>query len=75
MTELLSLPGHEFWPDDVTLLDAGRIHCARLLESAQVTDSYLLALAVAHPGQLATFDQKIVTDSVFRGAQALHLIV
>ena len=75
MTELLALPGHEFWPDDVTLLDGGHVRCARLLESAQVTDSYLLALAVAHHGQLATFDQKIVTDAVVNGLQALHVIV
>ena len=75
MTELLALPGHEFWADDVTLLDGGRIRVTRLLESAQVTDSYLLALAVAHHGQLATFDQKIVADAVMNGAQALHVIV
>lgn len=74
MTELLALPGHEFWPDDVTLLDVGRIGSTRLLESTQVTDSYLLALAVAHHGQLATFDHKIVTDAVINGAHGLHVI-
>lgn len=75
VTELLALPGHEFWADDITLLDGGRVLAARLLESAQVTDSYLLALAVAHHGQLATFDQKIVADAVINGAQALHVII
>lgn len=75
LTEFLSLPGHEFWPDDLTLLDGARVHSARLLESAQVTDCYLLALAVAHGGQLATLDQKIVADAVVNGPQALHVIV
>ena len=75
LTEFLAHPGHEFWPDDITLLDGERIHSARLLESAQVTDSYLLALAVAHRGQLATFDQKLVTDAVVTGPQALHVIL
>lgn len=75
MTEFLALPGHEFWPDDITLLDRGRIRGDRLLESSQVTDSYLLALAVAHHGQLATFDQKIVADAVVNGRPALHVIV
>jgi hypothetical protein len=75
MTTFLALPGHEFWPDDVTLLDGKRVRATRLLESALVTDSYLLALAAAHRGQLATFDQKIVTDAVVNGQQALHLIV
>lgn len=71
---LLTLPGHEFWPDDVTLLDRQRVYSARLLDSAQVSDSYLLTLAVAHAGQLATFDRNLVPDAVVRGRQSLHLI-
>ena len=74
MTGLLALPGHEFWPNDVTLLDGQRIHGARLLDSAQVTDSYLLALAVAHGGQLATFGPNLIPDAVVDGPQSLHLI-
>jgi predicted nucleic acid-binding protein len=72
--QLLSLPGHEFWPDDLTLFDSRRIHRARLLDSAQVTDSYLLALAATHGGQLTTFDRHLVTDAVVKGPQSLHLI-
>ncbi|HUZ95502.1 MAG TPA: TA system VapC family ribonuclease toxin [Edaphobacter sp.] len=71
---LCTLPGHEFWSDDITLLDVKRVDGSRLLDSAQVTDSYLLALASAHGSQLATFDQRLVTDAVVNGAQALHLI-
>lgn len=74
MAGMLALPGHEFWPDNVTLLDSQRIHGARLLDSAQVTDSYLLALAVAHGGQLATFDRNLIPDAVVNGMQSLHLI-
>jgi len=68
------LPGHEFWPDDLTLFDSRRIHRARLLDSAQVTDSYLLVLAATHGGQLTTFDRHLVTDAVVKGPQSLHLI-
>jgi len=71
---LRNLPGHEFWPDDISVLDSRRIEAARLLDSAQVTDSYLLALASAHGGRLATFDRRLVTDAVINGAQALHRI-
>lgn len=74
MARFLGHPGHEFWSDDVTLFDRRRVHAARLLDSAQVTDSYLLALAVAHGGKLATFDRQLVTDAVVNGAQALHVI-
>jgi hypothetical protein len=40
-----------------------------------VTDTYLLALAVAHGGQFATFDRRLVAEAVINGPQALHLIV
>ena len=75
MTTLRGLPGHVFWPDDISLLDTERIDAARLLSSGQVTDSYLLALACAHDGQLASFDRRLVTDAVRGGKRGLHLIV
>jgi len=71
---LRSLGGHEFWPDDITIFDQQRINTTRLLDSSQVTDTYLLALAVAHGGQLATFDRHLVIDAVIDGSKALHLI-
>jgi uncharacterized protein len=74
LSGLLALHGHEFWADDVSLLDGQLAHCSRLLQSAQVTDSYILALAVAHRGQLATFDQSLIPDAVVDGKRALHMI-
>jgi hypothetical protein len=71
---LCSLGGHEFWPDDVSLLDSQRVDSSRLLDSGQVTDTYLLALAIAHGGQLATFDRHLVTDAAMDGSKSLHLI-
>ena len=74
LVTLRDLPGHVFWPDDISLLDADRIDATRLLSSTQVTDSYLLALACAHSGQLASFDRRLVKDAVRGGARRLHLI-
>ena len=74
MTRLCALAGHVFWPDDISLLDAKRIDAARLLTSGQVTDSYLLALARAHGGRLASFDRRLVVDAVRSGAKTLFLI-
>ena len=71
---LRKLPGHAFWPDDVSLLDREYVDEARLLDSAHVTDSYLLALARAHHGQLASFDHRLMTDAVVGGRETLHLI-
>jgi toxin-antitoxin system PIN domain toxin len=74
MTVLLALPGHEFWPDDISVLDPRHIHIDRLFETTQITDSYLLALASAHGGQLATFDRRLVMDAVVDEAQSVHLL-
>jgi toxin-antitoxin system PIN domain toxin len=71
---LRALPGHCFWPDDISLMDTGRVDASRLLHHGQVTDSYLLALAGAHQGQLASFDRRLVTVAVTGGQGLLHLI-
>jgi uncharacterized protein len=74
MMGLRSVSGHEFWPDDLTLFDTKRIHATRLLDSAQVTDTYLLALASLHGGKLATFDRRLVTTAVVNGRDAIYQI-
>jgi uncharacterized protein len=71
---LRGLSGHSFWPDNVSLFDNQRIDSTRLLDSNQITDTYLLALARTHGGKFATFDRHLVTDAVVDGAQTLHLI-
>ena len=68
------LPGHVFWPDSLSLMDADRVDSGRLLAQGPVTASYLLALAMAHQGRLATFDRRLVVDAVRGGRQALPLI-
>jgi hypothetical protein len=65
-------PGHEFWADDVSLLDAQRVDASPILATNQVTDTYLLALA--YRGTLATFDRRLVVDAVPDGARHLELI-
>jgi toxin-antitoxin system PIN domain toxin len=65
---------HEFWPDDVSVLDDATIDPSRVHGPKQLTDVYLLALAVAHSGKLLTFDRAIPLDAV-SGAQKKHLVV
>ncbi|NWG74866.1 MAG: PIN domain-containing protein [Rubrivivax sp.] len=65
-------PHHRFWPDSLSLLDDGRVHWDRLLGHRQVTDAYLLALAVEQRGRLVTLDRRIDTALV-PGADARHL--
>lgn len=74
LAELCGHPGHVFWPADLSLLDSPLIDRDRLLSSGQVTDTYLLALAVQHGGRLATFDKRLVTNAVYGGGTARHVI-
>jgi len=63
---------HEFWADDISLRDERVADFSRVHGHNQITDLYLLALAVKHGGTLATFDQGISLDAV-RGAKSKHL--
>ena len=64
---------HQFWPDDISLLDRKIIDAARIHGPRQLTDLYLLALAVRHNGQFITFDTAIALDAV-RTAEKKHLL-
>lgn len=64
---------HVFWPDDLSLIDAAVFDRGRLLGPKQITDRYLLALAVHHGGRLVTFDRAITLTAVV-GAKASHIL-
>jgi toxin-antitoxin system PIN domain toxin len=71
---LQKAPGHEFWPDDLSMIGSDHIDPSRLLDSSQITDTYLLGLAAAHKGRLATLDRRLIADAVPKGKQALCVI-
>lgn len=73
LAEAAATPWHEFWPDDLSLLDQKILDWRRVLASRQLTDTYLLALAVGHDGCFVTFDRSIPLDAV-PGAQPRHLV-
>lgn len=54
-----SHPKHQFWPDDVSLASGLGNLKDRLLGHQQVTDAYLVELAIHHRGKLATMDRGI----------------
>ena len=64
---------HEFWPDEISLLDDTLVDFSRLHGHRQVTDAYLLALAVRRGGALASFDTGMPLTAV-RGASKKHLL-
>jgi len=67
-------PHHAFWPDTLSLLDRQHVNWRHVLGPRQVTDVYLLALAVTHGGRFVTLDRAISLDAV-PGATPAHLVV
>ena len=74
LAEAVRHPAHAFWPDTISLLEPNRLIWERMLSSRQVTDAYLLALAVEHGGRLVTLDRSVPLAAVY-GAASQHLIV
>jgi hypothetical protein len=66
--------GHVFWEDSVSIRDGSRFRVERVQGYRQLTDVYLLGLAVERDGSLATFDSGVSIASV-KGAKAKHLVV
>ena len=74
LREATSTDHHRFWSDNVSLLDARTADWGRIIGPRQVTDVYLLALAVAHQGRFVTFDARVAPDMVPGGDKRYCLI-
>jgi toxin-antitoxin system PIN domain toxin len=60
-------PTHEFWPDDLSVSAACGVTVSRLSGFRQVTDAYLLGLAIHKDTRLLTLDHRMValtTDEI-----------
>ncbi len=73
LDDFLESGDHTFWPDSVSLCDENLIRPDHLLGHRQLTDVYLLALAVTNGGWLVTFDRNFPLAAV-EGAEADHLV-
>jgi toxin-antitoxin system PIN domain toxin len=73
LREATRSPYHEFWPDEVSLLDPKVADSSRIHGPRQLTDLYLLALAVHRGGSFVTFDASMTLGAI-RGAEKRHLV-
>ena len=55
----LEHPAHRFWTEDIDVPEALAICLPRLIGHQQVTDAYLLGLAIHKKGRLATLDASL----------------
>ena len=67
---------HAFWPDELPFAEAIAFAGARLVGHQQVTDAYLLGLALRRGGMLATLDERIAALTEPRTAErkALEIV-
>ena len=63
---------HHFWGDDLSIVDCSRFNHGHVLGPKQITDVYLLGLAVRNQGRLLTLDGGISAKAV-AGASKAHL--
>lgn len=64
LAEACRHPSHKFWGGALSLLDPRHLNWHCLLGPRQITDAYLLAVAVANDGCLVSFDRRIHHDLV-----------
>jgi hypothetical protein len=60
LQHFIEQPGHVFWPDTPAYLDSAKTLLPRMQGHRQITDAYLLGLAIHNKGKLATLDRGIL---------------
>src|SRR4029077_8705036 len=74
LIKVRSRASHHFWFDDITFGDPQLFNIPGVHGRRQLTDVYLLGLAVKRDGRLVTFDSRIPLGAV-KGARREHLHV
>ncbi len=64
LVEFVEYHDHVFWPDNLSIRSEPHFDRKRMLGSRQLTDIYLLSLAIANEGRLVRFDEHIAISAV-----------
>ena len=62
---------HRWWPNEASLTDRMLYAPEKLAGPGQVTDAYLLGLALRHGGRVVSFDQTLPWQAVVGGSAEL----
>jgi hypothetical protein len=75
LRQVVKLKGHDFWKDRISILDDA-VPADYLVGHRQITDAYLLGLAIHHSGRLVTLDGGLSTLLPQRSphAKALYIV-
>lgn len=66
---------HEFWPDDISLSDNALFDVSAMVGHKQLTDVYLLGLAMKWKGHLVTLDRSIPSRAVVGAGPATLTVI
>jgi predicted nucleic acid-binding protein len=72
LQEFICQPVHRFWDDTISLVDSRKF--TTLPGSKNLTNYYLLALAIKNSGKIVTFDQRIDSSLLQGGISFYHVI-
>ena len=72
LQEFICQPGHQFWDATISLVDSGKL--TKLPGSKNLTDYYLLALAIKNGGKFATFGERIDPSLLQGSISSCHAI-
>ena len=72
LRQMCAAEGHRFWSAERSIRDL--IRPGAVITHSQITDVYLLGLAVGHGGKFATLDRRISSNTVEGGSDALMVI-
>src|SRR5271157_3046953 len=70
----LQHPAHRFWSEDVGVMEALAHFGRRLIGHQQITDAYLLGLAIHKKGRLATLDASLSSLLPEESAARRHVL-
>ena len=73
LRQFCTLEGHHFWSANVSIREL--LQPEVRITHSQITDVFLLGLAVHKGGKLATFDRGIPVIAIQGGSEALELLV
>ena len=68
-------PAHRFWADGISFLAAVEPFAERVVGHQQVSDAYLLGLAIHRKGKLATLDRGVLTLLPERSPERSRVVI
>jgi len=74
LQQMYASPGHMFWRLDLSFATGRVFESLEGIGPSQITDLYLLGLAVKRGGRFSTFDTRVKPDAVPHGEKYLEVI-